>query len=119
MPEATARAWRNGWFHTGDQFTEDDDGNFYFQDRVKDAIRRRGENISSFEVEAEIRAHPDVRDVAVVAVANPDVTETTCDEEVKAVIVPEPGHEIEPAELVEVLAERMPFHWVPRFVELA
>src|SRR5205814_1392171 len=87
MPEATARAWRNGWFHTGDQFREDDEGNFYFLDRVKDAIRRRGENISSFEVEAEILAHADVREVAVVAVPDPDVAEGTLDEEVKAVIV--------------------------------
>ena len=51
MPEATAEAWRNGWFHTGDQFAQDEDGNFYFLDRIKDVIRRRGENISSFEVE--------------------------------------------------------------------
>ena len=52
-PQATARAWRNGWFHTGDAFRRDADGNFFFVDRMKDAIRRRGENISSFEVEAE------------------------------------------------------------------
>ena len=50
-PEATAAAWRNGWFHTGDAFSRDEDGNFYFRDRIKDCIRRRGENISSFEVE--------------------------------------------------------------------
>ena len=67
-PEATARAWRNGWFHTGDAFRRDADGNFFFVDRMKDAIRRRGENISSFEVEAEICAHPAVREAAVVAV---------------------------------------------------
>ena len=52
-PEATAKAWRNGWFHTGDAFRRDADGNYFFVDRIKDAIRRRGENISSFEVEAE------------------------------------------------------------------
>ncbi len=118
MPEATARAWRNGWFHTGDQFREDDDGNFYFLDRVKDAIRRRGENISSYEVEAEIAAHPDVREVAVVAVPNPDVAEEMGDEEVKAVIVLEPGAELDPAELIEFLVPRMPRYWLPRFVEL-
>ena len=50
-PEATARAWRNGWFHTGDAFRRDSAGNYYFVDRMKDAIRRRGENVSSFEVE--------------------------------------------------------------------
>ena len=85
---ATARAWRNGWFHTGDQFTEDDDGNYYFQDRVKDAIRRRGEHLVLRGRGGDSRASRR-RDVAV-AVANPDVTETTC-EEVKAVIVPGPG----------------------------
>ncbi|MFX5785466.1 acyl-CoA synthetase, partial [Acinetobacter baumannii] len=46
-PEATAKAWRNGWFHTGDSFRRDADGNYYFVDRLKDTIRRRGENISS------------------------------------------------------------------------
>ena len=57
-PEATARAWRNGWFHTGDAFRVGEDGQYFFVDRMKDAIRRRGENISSFEVETEICAHP-------------------------------------------------------------
>jgi crotonobetaine/carnitine-CoA ligase len=118
MPEATARAWRNGWFHTGDQFREDDEGNFYFLDRVKDAVRRRGENISSFEVEAEILAHPNVREVAVVAVPNPDVAEGTGDEEVKAVIVLEPDAELEPEDLIRFLLPRMPRFWLPRFVEL-
>jgi len=67
-PEATASAWRNGWFHTGDGFRRDSSGNFLFADRFKDAIRRRGENISSFEVEAEVGAHPSVKEVAAVAV---------------------------------------------------
>ena len=53
-PVATARAWRNGWFHTEDAFRQDAAGNFFFVDRMKDSIRRRGENISSFEVEAEV-----------------------------------------------------------------
>jgi len=57
-PEATADAWRNGWFHTGDGFRYDEEGNFFFVDRIKDAIRRRGENISSFEVENEVVTHP-------------------------------------------------------------
>jgi carnitine-CoA ligase len=118
MPEATARAWRNGWFHTGDQFRQDERGNFYFLDRVKDAIRRRGENISSYEVEQEILEHPDIREVAVVAVANPDVGEASGDEEVKAVIVLEDGRQFDPAGLIEFLVPRMPRYWLPRFVEL-
>ena len=117
MPEATAEAWRNGWFHTGDQFTQDEDGNFYFLDRIKDVIRRRGENISSFEVEAEVLSHPLVKDAAAVAVRNPDLDEAAGDEEVKVVVVLEEGAALDPAELVEYLAARMPAYWVPRFVE--
>src|SRR5262245_9657570 len=82
-PEATARAWRNGWFHTGDAFRKDEAGNFFFVDRIKDAIRRRGENISSFEVEAELGAHPKVREAAVVAVPS-----EFGEDEVLAVIAP-------------------------------
>ena len=70
MPEATAAVWRNGWFHTGDLFRQDDDGNFFFVDRIKDTIRRRGENISSFEVESAVRQYPDVDEVVAVGVAS-------------------------------------------------
>lgn len=119
MPEATALAWRNGWFHTGDEFTQDEEGNFYFLDRIKDVIRRRGENISSFEVEAEVMTHPLVKDAAAVAVANPDLEHAAGDEEVKIVVVLEQGAELDPVELTEYLAGRMPAFWVPRFVEFA
>ena len=67
--EATVRAWRNGWFHTGDAFRRDEDGNYFFVDRQSDTLRRRGENISSFQVEAEVVAHPDIAEAACVAVA--------------------------------------------------
>jgi crotonobetaine/carnitine-CoA ligase len=65
--EATARAWRNGWFHTGDAFRVDAQGEYFFVDRLKDAIRRRGENISSFEIECEVSAHPLIREAAAFA----------------------------------------------------
>jgi crotonobetaine/carnitine-CoA ligase len=117
MPEATANAWRNGWFHTGDQFTLDEDGNFYFLDRKKDVIRRRAVNISSYEVEAEVISHPLVKDVAAIAVKNPDLEDAAGDEEVKVCVVLEPGSELDPADLVEYLSNRMPRHWIPRFVE--
>ena len=119
MPEATANAWRNGWFHTGDEFLLDEEGNFFFLDRMKDVIRRRGVNISSFEVEEEVRSHPAVKDVAAVAVKNPDMEESAGDEEVKVVVVLEDDAALEPAELVEYLTPRMPRHWLPRFVEFA
>jgi crotonobetaine/carnitine-CoA ligase len=119
MPEATSQAWAHGWFHTGDQFIEDSEGNFYFVDRVKDAIRRRGENISSFEVEQDALAHPEVEEVAAFAVPNPDVASGTGDEEVKVVVVRTHGSTLTPEALTEYLVERVPRHWVPRFIEFA
>lgn len=111
--EATARAWRNGWFHTGDAFRRDAGGNFFFVDRVKDAIRRRGENISSFEVEAEILAHPDVLEAAAVGVPS-----AFGEEEVLAVVVARPGKEIDPVELIAFLSGRLPHFMVPRYLRV-
>ena len=68
MPEQTVEAWRNGWFHTGDAFRVDDDGWYYFVDRLRDAIRRRGENISSFEVETFVTEHDDVLECAAIGI---------------------------------------------------
>jgi crotonobetaine/carnitine-CoA ligase len=110
MPEATAIAWRNGWFHTGDAMRRDAAGNFYFVDRIKDAIRRRGENISSFEVEAHVLAHPDVAECAAVAVPS-----EWGEDEVKIVVVATAG--ITPVALIEFLADRMPRFMIPRYVE--
>jgi carnitine-CoA ligase len=110
-PEATARAWRNGWFHTGDAFRRDEAGNFFFVDRMKDAIRRRGENISSFEVEVEIGAHPKVRETAVVGVPS-----EFGEDEVMAIVAPVPGGEIDPVEIISFLTPRLPHFMVPRYV---
>lgn len=110
-PEATARAWRNGWFHTGDAFRRDADGNFFFVDRIKDAIRRRGENISSFEVEKEIVAFDQVRDVAVVGVPS-----EFGEDEVLAVMSAVAGRNtIEFERLVDFLRPRLPHFMVPRY----
>jgi carnitine-CoA ligase len=110
-PEATARAWRNGWFHTGDAFRRDEAGNFFFVDRMKDAIRRRGENISSFEVEVEIGAHPKVRETAVVGVPS-----EFGEDEVMAIVAPVPGADIDPVEIISFLTPRMPHFMVPRYI---
>jgi crotonobetaine/carnitine-CoA ligase len=110
--EKTAASWRNGWFHTGDALRKDEDGNYYFVDRQKDAIRRRGELISSFEVEAYIGDHPDVVEVAAVGVAS-----EFSEEDVKAVIVLAAGSELSYEELIEFLASRMPRFMVPRYLE--
>ena len=112
-PEATARAWRNGWFHTGDAFRMDADGNFFFVDRIKDAIRRRGENISSFEVEAEIVRFPAVREAAALAVPS-----ELGEDEVMAVVAPAPGHEVDPAQLIEFLRDRLAYFMIPRYIRV-
>jgi crotonobetaine/carnitine-CoA ligase len=113
MPEATVRAWRNGWFHTGDAFRRDEDGNHYFVDRLKDAIRRRGENISSFEVEASVNQHPAVQECAAVAVPS-----ELGEDEIKVLVVPVADQQIDPAELIDFLEPRMPKFMLPRYVEV-
>jgi carnitine-CoA ligase len=110
-PEATARAWRNGWFHTGDAFRRDEVGNFFFVDRIKDAIRRRGENISSFEVEAEIGSHPMVRETAVVGVPS-----EFGEDEVMAIVAAVPGADLDPVEIISFLSPRLPHFMVPRYI---
>lgn len=110
---ATAKTWRNGWFHTGDGFRTDVDGNYYFVDRLKDSIRRRGENISSVQVESEVGAHPAIREVA----AYPVPSEHGESEVMVAVSFIE-GHHISPEALVEFLIPRMPYFAVPRFVRV-
>jgi crotonobetaine/carnitine-CoA ligase len=113
MPEATARTWRNGWFHTGDLMRRDGDDDFYFVDRLKDSIRRRGENISSATLEAEILEFPPVADVAAVA-AKSEYGE----DEVLVVVSPKPGLSIDEAELIRFLLPRLPHFMVPRYVRV-
>jgi crotonobetaine/carnitine-CoA ligase len=112
MPAATESAWQDGWFRTGDAFMYDDDGNWYFVDRLKDCLRRRGENISSFEVENAVNGHPDVLESAAVAVAS-----EWGEQEVKILVVRHPGRTLGERELVEFLVPRMPRFMVPRYVE--
>jgi crotonobetaine/carnitine-CoA ligase len=113
-PEATARAWRNGWFHTGDAFVVDEDGEYVFVDRLKDAIRRRGENISSFEVEAELLAYPGVREAAAIAVPG-----EFGEDEVMAVLALVPAHgELDREGFIAFLADRLAHFMVPRFVRV-
>ena len=113
MPEATVRAWRNGWFHTGDGFRKDPLGRYHFVDRLKDTIRRRGENISSFEVEAEVLAHPAIAECAAIA-----VPAEGAEDEIKVAVVLQDGATLTGAELVEFLTGRMPRFMVPRYVHV-
>lgn len=112
-PDATAAVWRNGWFHTGDMLRQDGNGDFFFVDRNKDSIRRRGENISSAELESEILRHSTVADAAAVSVKN-----EIDDEEVLVVIAPSPGCMIDFVELTNFLIERVPHYMVPRYLRV-
>ena len=112
-PEATVRAWRNGWFHTGDAFRREADGTYYFVDRLKDTIRRRGENISSFEVETVVNDHPAVQEAAAIPVPS-----EYGEDEVMVVVAPIPGKVIDPENLTTFLVPRMAHFMVPRYVRI-
>lgn len=112
MPDETLAAYRNLWFHTGDLAREDADGFLFFVDRAKDSIRRRGENISSTEVEHVIDSHQDVAESAVVAVPS-DLGE----DEVMAFVVPRVPT-LTPEELAAYASERMAQFMIPRYIEL-
>ena len=113
MPDKTVEAWRNLWFHTGDAFRRDDDGNYYYVDRLKDSIRRRGENISSLEIEREVVEHPTVLEVAAVGVPS-----EWGEEDVKIAVVAKPGEKVDPTELAGFLQDRLPRFMVPRYIEV-
>jgi len=119
MPEATAEAWRDGWFHTGDAGKFDDEGNLYFVDRLKDSLRHRGHNISSFEVEAEVLAHPAVMECACVGVPS-DLArdgESVKDDDVKVFVVLDESGSLDEEELWSYLRPRMPKFMLPRHIE--
>ncbi len=111
-PDATVEATRNLWFHTGDLGRVDEDGYAYFVDRKKDAVRRRGENISSVEMEKVLYGHDAVKDAAVHAVASP-----IGEDDVKITIVLQPDADVTEEALCRWVAERVPFFAIPRYVE--
>ena len=112
-PEATAVAWRNGWFHTGDLVRRDEEGNFFFVDRLKDAVRRRGENVSSLEVESDVLGYDAVAEAAVVGMPS-----ELGDEDILVAVVAKPGASIDAQKLIEFLIPTMPHYMVPRFVRI-
>ncbi|MFN4091160.1 MAG: AMP-binding protein [Alphaproteobacteria bacterium] len=115
MPEATVAAWRNLWFHTGDAVTMAADGYVVFVDRIKDCIRRRGENISSFEVESAIERLPGVAEAAAYAVPSGiDGGE----DEVMLAVVPESGATLDPAAIAAHADRELPRYAQPRFIEI-
>lgn len=115
MPEKTAEDFRNLKLHTGDLGRMDADGYVYFMDRVKDYIRRRGENVSSMEVERQVAAHPAVRECSVIGVKADEGASS--EDEVMVVLVAE-GDAPDPVALTRWMAERMPYFMVPRYIRV-
>ncbi len=111
MPEATLAAWRDLWFRTGDYVRRNPEGAYLFVDRKKDALRRGGENISSFEVESIINSHPAVMECAAVA-AKSELAE----DEVMVCLVLKPGAELAPEALLDYCQENMAYFMVPRYL---
>jgi len=125
-PEATAAAWRDGWFYTGDALRHEADGHYYFVDRVADYMRVRGNNFSSAEVEIEVRSHPDVADVAAIGVpatmgpgqaAGASIRVATTEDEIKLVVIRRPGSGLTESGLLHYLIPRLPRFMTPRFIE--
>ncbi len=113
MADKTVEAWRNLWFHTGDRVIRDPDGRLRFVDRLKDAIRRRGENISSFEVEQVLLSYPAIANAAVFPVRS-----ELGEDEVMAALVPKPGATIDPLALIQYCEPRLAYFAVPRFIDV-
>ena len=111
--DQTRETIRDGWLYTGDLGNLDEDGYLYYVDRKKDVIRRRGENISSQEVEGAIKAHPSVLDCAVIGVPS-----ELGEDEVKAYVMPKPDCQIQPEEVVLWCADRLAYFKVPRYIEI-
>jgi crotonobetaine/carnitine-CoA ligase len=112
LPDKSAEAWRNGWLHSGDALRRDEEGVYYFVDRVVDAIRRRGENVSSFEVEIAVVSHPEVSEAAAIAVDS-----EYSEDEIKILVLREEGSALTEEGLIRYLANHMPYFMVPRYVE--
>jgi crotonobetaine/carnitine-CoA ligase len=113
-PDATLEAFRNLWFHTGDRGVMDENGDYTYLDRIKDSIRRRGENISSWEVECAIDTHPAVQESAIVGVSS-----ELSEEEVLAVVHLKTGMALDPHELRRYLEDHVPAYALPRYIRFA
>jgi len=114
MPEKTVSDFRNFWFHTGDAGKMDDEGYVYFVDRVKDYIRRRGENISSFEVEKIVCQHPVVAEAAAIGIKSGEGK--FAEDDLMIVVVKKPYKDVSHEELIKHCEERMPYFMIPRFI---
>lgn len=111
MPEKTVEAWQNFWFHTGDRVVREADGHYRFVDRMKDSIRRRGENVSSWEVEEAISTHP-----AIDSCAAYPVPSELGEDEVAAAFLLKPGEDLDELDLIKHLEGRLAYFAIPRFL---
>jgi crotonobetaine/carnitine-CoA ligase len=112
-PEATAATLRDGWLHTGDLGSCDEEGFFYFAGRKKDSVRRRGENVSAWEVERVVNLHPAVEESAVIGVPSP-----MGEDDIKVFVRPAAGQVVDPLALVRFCEEHLAYFQVPRYVEV-
>lgn len=113
MPEKTVEAWRNLWFHSGDRVVRDSDGHCRFIDRMKDSIRRRGENVSSWEVEQTIQSHPAVATCAIYPLPS-----EWGEDEVAAAILLEPGQSLQPVDVIRHCEGQIAYFAIPRYVRI-
>jgi carnitine-CoA ligase len=111
-PDATEEAYRGGWFHSGDLAECDQEGFFYYRGRKKESMRRLGENISAWEIETVLNGHPQLTESAAHAVRS-----ELGEDEVKVVVVAQPGEQPSPEALVDYCRGRMAHHAIPRYVE--
>lgn len=111
MPEETLSSYSTLWFHTGDRGYLDEDGYLYFVDRKKDSIRRRGENISAYELEMIISRHDSIREAAAVAVPS-----ELGEDDVLVFVVMKEGHDFAPDKIIRFCDENMPYFMVPRYL---
>jgi crotonobetaine/carnitine-CoA ligase len=112
-PDATRAALRDGWLQTGDLGSCDEDGFLYFAGRTKDSVRRRGENVSAWEVERVVNTHPDVEESAMIG-----VPAEVGEDDIKVVVKAAAGRGIDPASLIRFCEERLASFQVPRYVEV-
>jgi crotonobetaine/carnitine-CoA ligase len=112
-PEATLELFRNLWFHTGDYGKIDTDGYLYFVDRKADYMRRRGENVSSYELEAVFAKHPAIADIAVHAVPSPQL-----EDDIKVTAVLREGATATPEEIYRWCLDQIPYFALPRYIEI-
>ena len=112
-PEKTVEAWRNLWFHTGDIFYMDEDGFLYFVERKKDIIRRRGENISPYDIESVVNKHPAILEAVAVGVPS-----ELGEEEIKLYIKLKEGEKLDYMDFLKWCEKELPYYMIPRYIEI-